>query len=238
MILPMSRMEFRTARLDEAVDEAHADNFRRVIVPLLRRRADFAGTEHFQLYDAVSTAGGVLQDVFAFSNGGPGRRTLVVVHNRFGDADVRIERSVPIASRDATGRRQLKTIDLGRALDLPDDGSAAIRFRDARSGREVRTTAGALRAHGLELHVGAYEALVFDVDQVGREVPAQAPDLAAPSSAVALPGPAEPVLQLRRRRSPASRSRRGTRPRADGPEVDRPAPKRPRRGPGKDRPPG
>jgi hypothetical protein len=207
-------MEFRTARLDEAVDEGHVEHFRRVIVPLLRRRADFAGTEHFQLYDAVSPDGGVLQDVFAYSNGIAGRRTLVVVHNRFGEADIRIERSVPVASRDGAGRRRLTATRLDRALDLPEDPAVVARFRDARSGRELRATSGALREGGLELHAGPYEAMVFDIDVVSSEpqpAPGDTAELGAPEpTRPKRPGPTP--ARVRRRASAPAPARPAPRP--------------------------
>src|SRR5439155_432867 len=45
-------MEFRRARWDEPVDEGHAGHFVWAIVPLLRRRHEFSGTDLFRLYDA------------------------------------------------------------------------------------------------------------------------------------------------------------------------------------------
>src|SRR4029077_7999375 len=58
---------------------------------------------------------------------------------------------------------------LARALDVGRDGSAVVRFRDARSGREVRVGAGELHDRGLGLHVGPYDALLFDVGIVTDE---------------------------------------------------------------------
>ena len=74
--------EFRRARWDEPVDQAHAEHFERTIVPLLRRRAAFSGTDRFHLYDALDDGGGVVEDVYAFSNGAGVERNLVLVHHR------------------------------------------------------------------------------------------------------------------------------------------------------------
>jgi glycosidase len=156
-------MEFRAARWDEPVDTAHAGHFERVVVPLLRRRADFAGTDHFHLYDAIAGDGSVNEDVYAYSNEREGRRTLVLVHNRSGDADIRVDRSVATATRDAGGHRRRATTRLGRALDLDADDAARIRLHDGRTGREIGLSAGELRSHGLSVHLGPYEAIVFDV---------------------------------------------------------------------------
>jgi glycosidase len=162
-------MEFRKARWAEPIDEGHQANFERMIVPLLRDRSAFAGSEGFRLYDATADDGSIIEDVFAFSNGLDSGRRLVVVHNRHAEVDVRIHRSVSVAGHDADGNRRLTRPRLATALDLPDDGTIPVRFRDPRSGREILTTVGGLREGGLRLYLGRYEALVFDVEIVAAE---------------------------------------------------------------------
>jgi hypothetical protein len=195
-------MEFRAARWDEPVDAAHAAHFDRVIVPLLRRRADFAGTDRFHLYDATAGDGSVAEDVYAYSNEREGRRTLVLVHNRFAEVDVRIDRSVGAATRDGGGHRRRTTTRLARALGVPGDDSTVIRFRDARSGREIRLAAGELRERGLALHLGPYEAVVFDVQVAPMEsVGVAAPIVPAESPERALPAVAPPTAGRKHRTS-------------------------------------
>jgi len=177
-------MEFRTARWDEPLDEGHAGHFQWAIVPLLRRRVDFAGTERFHLYDATAADGSVAEDVFAYSNGPAGRSNLVVVHNRYAEVDIWIDRSVRAATRDANGHVRRTTTRLARALDLPRDDGTTMRFRDARSEREIRLTAGEVRERGLALHLGPYEAIVFDVDVAPLEAPVPAAPERAPGEVV------------------------------------------------------
>ena len=212
-------MEFRAARWDEPVDTAHAEHFERTIVPLLRRRADFAGTEHFHLYDATAADGSVVEDVYAFTNEHEGRRALVLVHHRTGEVDIRIDRSVGAATRDAAGRKRRTTTRLAKALAADAEDAAIIGFRDARSGRELRATAGELRDRGLGIHLGPYEALVLDVGPARPEpapiretsMPGAArPDPAAPSK----PGP-RAIAPRSRRRAPARGPRRPQPPKSD-----------------------
>jgi glycosidase len=181
-------MEFRRARWDEPIDEAHVAHFERTIVPLLRQRASFAGTERFRLYDAVREDGAVVDDVLAFSNGSGPERTLVLVHNRAGEVDIRIDRSA--AWRSATGARQLKRSTLAVALELPDDPAARIRLHDARTGRELIRTAGELRVGGLSLRLMPYEAVVFAVENLGPEV-----DVAPEREALLPPPPAAAIIR-------------------------------------------
>lgn len=183
--------EFRRARWDEPVDEGHANHFEWAIVPLLRRRAAFSGTDRFRLYDATFDGGGVNEDVYAYSNGGGGDRTLVLVHHRFGETDVRIDRSVGYADR-AAGRR-LRHDRLAAALELPGEDAAPVRFVDPRSGWEQIRTAGELRHEGLRVHLGPYEARVLFVE---------APYVPPPVPIEPEAAPAERVVATARHRPP------------------------------------
>jgi glycosidase len=178
-------MEFRQARWDEPVDRAHLEHWDRMIVPLLRRRADFSGTDRFHLYDATADDGSIVDDVYAFSNAAPAggagrgaRHTLVLVHNRFAEVDLTIDHSV--AARRVGGGRLVRT-RLAGDLDLPSDDGAQVRLRDERSGWETTRPAGELRRGGLRVHLGPYEALVLDVE-------------VAPPAAPPAPGAAEPSM--------------------------------------------
>ncbi|HEX7950883.1 MAG TPA: alpha-amylase family glycosyl hydrolase [Candidatus Limnocylindrales bacterium] len=156
--------EFRKARWDEPVDGPHLEHWERTIVPLLRRRAEFSGTDRFHLYDATADDGAVVEDVYAFSNaaGGPtlDRRTLVLVHNRHADADVTIDHSAAARRRGGGGR--LARTRLADDLGLPSDDTP-IRLRDPRSGWQTTRSGRELHELGLRVHLGPYEAVVLDV---------------------------------------------------------------------------
>src|SRR6185436_5826614 len=70
-------MEFRRAQRDEAVNEGLVARFDHDIVPLLHDRWRYAGAADFRLYDVTADGGGVLDDVFAYSNGRGADRSLV-----------------------------------------------------------------------------------------------------------------------------------------------------------------
>ena len=199
-------MEFRRARWDEPVDRAHAEHVERMIVPLLRRRADFSGVERFLLYDATAANGEVVEDVYAYSNGGGDRRSLVLVHHRQATVEVRIDRSVPYSRRELDGSRSMAQGRLAEALELPADDGARIRFRDPRTGWETTRTAGELRHDGLRVILGPYEALVLSIDEVREERPT------ADTAAVESGPPAGTTPAAKPRRSP----RRHSRPKAPG----------------------
>ena len=155
-------MEFQRAYRDEHPDDGHVAHFEGQIAPLLHDRWRYAGATDFRLYDVTSDGGGVLEDVFAYSNGQGGGRSLVVYHNRFGDAAGWIRESVPFAVKAADGSKTIRRESLGDALRLggPDDGW--LRIRDRRGGRETLRSIGELRSRGLFVQLDAYRCIVID----------------------------------------------------------------------------
>jgi glycosidase len=185
-------MEFRRARWDEPVDEMHAGHFAYAIVPLLRRRGAFSGTDRFHLYDALDDGGAVVEDAYAFSNGTGGDRNLVLVHHRHGEATVRIDHA--LAAAPPGGGRPLTSIRLADALELSVDDDALVRLVDTRSGYELTRTAGELRREGLRISLGPYEARVLWVDTTPPRPPEvkAAPTAKATKRGTGRPRPAKP----------------------------------------------
>jgi hypothetical protein len=198
-------MEFRRARWDEPVDEPHVGHFTWAIVPLLRRRREFSGTDLFQLYDAHDDGGNVVEDVYAYSNGVGAGRNLVLVHHRHADTIVRIDHSVAAAPPGSHGGRTLKSVRLAEGLGLTGEDAprdeVLIRLRDDRSGWEQVRSAGELRREGLRVTLGPYEARVLGIDVIEPEREA-AP--AAPGAALSRAQPRPPSAL---RQIPGSRRR-------------------------------
>ncbi|HXG25629.1 MAG TPA: alpha-amylase family glycosyl hydrolase, partial [Candidatus Binatia bacterium] len=194
-------MEFRRARWDEPVDEMHAGHFASAIVPLLRRREAFSGTERFHLYDAHTDDGSVDENVYAFSNGSGPDRSLVLVNHRHGDTTVRIDWSVAAARPGGGG--PLTRVRLADALELPPDDDTPVRLTDPRVGYELTRTAGELRHEGLRVTLGPYEARVLWVSTGNVEsepAPEKAREKASPARVPPKATAARP-LRTRRRAS-------------------------------------
>ena len=155
-------MEYRRARLDEVPNAGLIAYFEAQIVPLLRERRRFAGSADFRLYDVVSDGGSLVEDVFAYSNGRGRERSLIVYHNKFGDAAGWIRDSVPFAVKDGDGTKTTRRDKLADALELHGPADGWLRFRDRRSGLESLRSVGEIRDHGLFVDLGAYECLVLD----------------------------------------------------------------------------
>jgi hypothetical protein len=155
-------MEFRRARLDELPNAGLIAHFEAQIVPLLRERRRFAGSVDFRLYDVVADGGGLVEDVFAYSNGRADDRSLIVYHNKFGDAAGWIKDSVPFAVKNDDGTKTARRERLADALELHGAADGWLRFRDRRSGLESLRSVGEIRDRGLHVELGAYECLVLD----------------------------------------------------------------------------
>jgi glycosidase len=156
-------MEFRRATLDERPDEWLVARHEREIVPLLRRRGDFAEAGHFTLYDLATDGGGTDENVYAYSNGSDGSRSLVLYHNRYGDTSGWVRNSVPFAVKEQDGSKRLATRTLAEGLQLADGPAHDrwITFREQRSSLEYLRSVAEIRERGLHVHLHAYETRVF-----------------------------------------------------------------------------
>ncbi len=155
-------MEFRRARLEEPVDEGLLAHHERTIFPLLHRRASFAGADGFRLYDVVADDGSVNEDVFAYSNVGPGgERSLVVFNNRYAEAHGWIRDSVGFNARDPDGERRMRRETLGAGLGLSGADDRFVLLRDAMSGGEGLRSSAELVRDGFRVDLSAYECRVY-----------------------------------------------------------------------------
>ena len=156
-------MEYRRAALDEHADEWLVARHEREIVPLLHRRGDFAEANDFLLYDFGHDAGGVDENVFAYSNGTGGARSLVVYHNRYAETSGWIRDSAAYAVKDEDGSKRLVRRTVAEGLGLAD-GPADDRwlaYREQRSGLEYLRSVAEIRERGIHVSLHAYETRVL-----------------------------------------------------------------------------
>ncbi|MDQ7031067.1 MAG: alpha-amylase family glycosyl hydrolase [Ardenticatenia bacterium] len=132
-------MEYRRAYWDERPDEELVRRHEHEIFPLVRRRALFAGVDHFLLYDLITPEGHVDENVFAYSNRAGHEAALVVYHNAFAQTRGWIHHSVPVMTKAADGTRRLARTTLAHGLGLaaPEEGEQRFcLFRDHVTGLE------------------------------------------------------------------------------------------------------
>jgi glycosidase len=156
-------MEYRRAYRDESPDLGLVAYHERALFPLLHRRAEFAEVRDFLLYDVVGDDGEVLEDVFAYSNVGPGgERSLVVYHNRFASVSGWVRQSAAYSvPAGGNGQRHQVRRSLGDGWRLPSGDDSFVTWREAVSGLEFVRAARSVREHGLRVQLGAYERRVL-----------------------------------------------------------------------------
>jgi hypothetical protein len=147
--------------LDETADPWLLERHEREIFPLFHRRAWFAGSDDFLLYDVVADDGSVDEGVLAYSNGRGTERSLVLYQTRFASTRGRIRDSVAYARKTATGSRRLVRRSLADGLDLPRDPSSFVTFRDARTVLEHVVSCQEVWERGLPVSLDAYGVRVL-----------------------------------------------------------------------------
>ena len=191
-------MEFRRARLDETVDEGLLAHHQRTIFPLLHRRAEFAGSDDFRLYDFETEPGQVNEDVFAYSNRGPtGQRSLVLFHNRYAEVRGRARQSCSYAERDVDGEKRIvqTTIEIG--LGLTAGPGRWLALRNALTGLEELRSTTEIAADGFAAELPAYACRVYvDLQEVVDEPAAPWSRLAGRLAGGAVPSLTEALADL------------------------------------------
>jgi glycosidase len=153
-------MDMRRPSRDEHPDPWLVARHEREIVPLLHRRALFAESKDFLLYDFFTPEGGVNEDVFAYSNRFGGERALVVYHNRFASTRGWIRVSCAFVEK-LPGGGHLRQRTLGESFGFNADERCFFACRDALSGLEHLYRSRELAEKGFHLELEAYSRHVF-----------------------------------------------------------------------------
>lgn len=150
-------MEYRRAYWEETPDAGFVSHHEQQIFPLLRIRQLFSGVEHFSLYD-FTTAHGIDENVYAFSNGPAGQKVLVVYHNAAHHTQGRLHHAAPKATPEQEGVAQPMP-PLWQELGLEPAHGQFVRFRNLQGAEYLHQVAPLTK--GLELQLAGYEHQVF-----------------------------------------------------------------------------
>ena len=146
-------MEYRRAYWAESPDEGFVAHHENQVFPLLRMRRNFSGVENFSMYD-FTTGYGVDENVYAFSNGPPGQKILVVYNNTLNATHGRLHHAAPKATAEHEGIAHAMPV-LQQELGLDAGHGQFCRFRTLQ-GAEYLLHIDQLN-DGLELHLNGYE---------------------------------------------------------------------------------
>ena len=151
-------MEYRWPRYHEDPDPGLVARHERQIAPLLHRRALFAESGNFLLYDFYREDGTVDENVFAYSNQRGDQRALVIYNNRYAHTRGSIDMSAAYADKSSghLRRRRLK-----EGLDLPADPALVLAWRDSLTGLHYLRRSIRLAEHGLAVELNAYQCHVY-----------------------------------------------------------------------------
>ncbi len=151
-------MEFARDYRDESPDEGFMAHHERMIYPLLRERALFAGASRFRLFDVVGDDGTVVEDVYCYANAKDDRRALVLFNNSDTRRAGRVRISAPWRDK-AQGR--LLSGTLAEALGIPAAGGGTCVLTDPRDGATLETPVAELRDRGLWISLEPFACRVF-----------------------------------------------------------------------------
>ncbi len=149
-------MEYRKAKWEETPNDGLIRGHEWRIFPLLHRRYLFADVEQFLLYDFYSPAGGVDEQVFAYSNRFHDERGLILYHNKFADTRGWIKTSAAYIDKGSG-----KTIrrNIAEGLGLPHVGH--VIFKDYVTQLEYIRSCKEIWDKGMYIELGAYQCHAF-----------------------------------------------------------------------------
>ncbi len=160
-------MEFSRAYWDEKPDIELIERHKRQIFPLMRRRHQFSGVDHFRLYDLWDADGRVSENVYAYSNEYRGARSLVLYNNAYETVWGWISMSAGFVEKDEHGNRRHRQTHLAEAFGLHNDYRYFCIFYEHRSGLWYIRNSAELWRDGMYVSLRGYETQVFlDVHEV------------------------------------------------------------------------
>ncbi|WP_319559900.1 alpha-amylase family glycosyl hydrolase [Marispirochaeta sp.] len=151
-------MEYSRAYKDESPDAELVKRHEREIFPLLKRRALFAESEEFTLYDFIGPSG-VNQNVFAYTNRSGEDTALVLYNNSLESAAGSIRISVPYRDKEREGA--LRQRSLGEALGVPDNPRRWIILRQHGTDLEFIRNCRDIARRGLTTVLPGYGCQVY-----------------------------------------------------------------------------
>ncbi len=151
-------MDFKQARLDEYPNEDLIARHQHLIAPLLKNRHLFAESTNFLMYDFWDDYGTVDENVFAYSNRHHHERAIILYNNSYHSTHGTIHSSVGFLDKQSGSFTQRS---LAFGLNLPDDDSLIVSFRDNVVGLEYLRRARDLRDHGLTVGLRGYQHMAL-----------------------------------------------------------------------------
>ncbi|MDP8223812.1 MAG: alpha-amylase family glycosyl hydrolase [Candidatus Lernaella stagnicola] len=149
-------MEYRRAYWDETPSEHLVGRHEREIFPLMRRRKLFSGAANFALFDFVTDAGWVDENVFAHTNRADNERAIILFNNAYEATSGRITMSTAV-NIGSSEQPNIVRRSLAEALALNTDEDVYYAYTEHRTGLQFLRHGRALAAEGLRAELGGYQ---------------------------------------------------------------------------------
>ncbi len=160
-------MEFQKAYKDEQPNQWMVERHEREIFPLMKKRYLFSGVENFFLFDFYSDAGGVNENVFAYTNATALESALVAFNNSYERCSGYIKESAGYVEKTAGGNKTPMRKNLAEALKLHAADNAWMLFRETKSGLWYIRKSSEIHEKGMYFALNGYESQVFlDIHEV------------------------------------------------------------------------
>lgn len=162
-------MEYKKAYWKETPDESLLERHEREIVPLMKKRAVFAGARGFHLFDFMKGNGHVNDNVYAFANSRNDLQALVLYNNSYNKTEGFLQTTVPKAVNNSEGDKVgTQTLNLREVLGLQENEYTLL-FETKEKLWYLRRNAELIQ-NGLYLHLNEYQSRVyFPVEQRGDD---------------------------------------------------------------------
>lgn len=152
-------MEYKRAYWNETPNDYLIGEHYRRIFPLLKKRYLFSGVEYFNLYDAWRD-GNIEESIFAYVNGSPSERNLVIVNNQYERVSANIKLSCPKLVKRGD-ERKVETVSLASNLGLTFGGRRYVIYENFSNGLTYLTPSLKIFDEGFNFTIDGYDALVL-----------------------------------------------------------------------------
>lgn len=150
-------MEYQKAYYNEIPDDHLIWRHQKEIFPLMRKRHLFSQVEYFELYDFISPAGDINENVFAYSNKSGNEFALVLYNNSYAEAFGSIRYSSDKIQKD----NSLNNTTIANALSLNVANQFFYSYCDYSTNLYHLLSGNEIHYNGFNLHLRGYQVKVL-----------------------------------------------------------------------------
>jgi glycosidase len=148
-------MDSNRAIKKETIKKSLLNFHKNSITPLLKRRAYFCRSNHFQLYDFIDKDGNVCENVYIFTNRNNNKNSLVIFNNSAKPVEGNFKLSLTYKDNTVIKETLIESLQLENSID------SMIIFTDMLSSAQFKISYNTLLKDGFALKLKPYHYHVF-----------------------------------------------------------------------------